>query len=504
MTTIFDERGNEMSTIITTQYGKVEGKREGEIYVWKGIPYAASPTNHLRFCPPQPPKSWDGIREAKNFAPGALQPQREVMKFLGDSPSSTSEDCLYLNVWSPGVDKKNRPVLVWIHGGSFIAGSGSSNLYDGASFAEQGDLVVVTINYRLGIFGFLHLGELGDEKYVGSGNCGLLDQVAALKWVNENIEFFGGDPNRVTIFGESAGALSVGTILSMPSAKGLFNQAILQSGAARHRLNTEKATKVTEKLLSELQIEKDELYKLDSIPAETLLRASTTIPLLSLGPVVDGISVPIDPETALSEGAAKDIPILIGTTLDEWRLFTFFDDRWKQMDENGLLEVFEQSFGLLWPKISDGLLESGELNQTLYEKAMTDYIFTYPAIYLSECQVKQDTPVWMYRFDYQSTAFDGKLKSFHALEIPFVWNTIRKTETERLTGNAPERLKLANQMHQAWIAFAHNGNPNTPELPEWPKYELENRPTMLFNVENEIANDPSTQQRLFWENATKK
>ena len=363
-----------MSAIVTTQYGELEGKQEGEIYVWKGIPYAASPTNHLRFCSPQPPKPWDGVREAKNFSPAAMQHQRKAMQFLNDSPTDISEDCLYLNVWSPGADNKRRPVMVWIHGGSFIAGSGSSILYDGTSFAEQGDVVVVTINYRLGIFGFLHLGEMGDEKSAKSSNCGLLDQVAALKWVQENIESFGGDPNRVTIFGESAGALSVGSILAMPSAKGLFNQAILQSGAARLRLDLEKANEIAEAVLSELGIEKNELYKLESIPAEILLNIPNNHPLLSFVPVTDGVIIPEHPEKELSNGTAKDIPILIGTTLDEWRLFTFFDEAWKRMDERGLLNLFEQTFGSLWPKIQRDLLEHEDLNRTHYEKVMTDFV----------------------------------------------------------------------------------------------------------------------------------
>ena len=401
-----------MSTIVTTQYGKLEGYKEENVYVWKGIPYAASPINSLRFYPPQSPEPWDGIREAKKFSPAAMQPPRKAMQFLRDSPTNISEDCLYLNVWSPGADDKRRPVMVWIHGGSFIAGSGSSILYDGHSFAEDGDVVVVTINYRLGIFGFLHLGGLEDEKYAESRNCGLLDQVAALKWVQENIESFGGDPKRVTIFGESAGALSVGSILAMPSAKGLFSQAILQSGAARLRLDQEKANEVANEVLSELGIKKNELFKLEKIPAETLLKVANNLPPLSLAPVTDGVTIPVYPEKALNDGIAKDIPILIGTTLDEWRLFTFFDDGWKDIDEKNLLNVFEQTFGSLWPKISEGLSEHEVLNRTLYEELMTHYVFTYPAIYLSECQVKQDTPVWMYRFDYQSTAFDGELKYF--------------------------------------------------------------------------------------------
>lgn len=492
------------NTLVSTRYGKVEGVREGNISIWKGIPYAAPPLNSLRFQAPQRPEPWEGVREAKEFGPAALQIERETMKFLGDSPTNKSEDCLYLNVWSPAADHKKRPVMVWIHGGSFMYGSGSSGMYDGKSFAEQGDVVVVTVNYRLGVFGFLHLAEIGGEEYGVSGNCGLLDQAAALKWVNENIEAFGGDPNNVTIFGESAGSVSVGSLLTMANAKGLFNKAILQSGTAMHAKPTETANATAEELLSILQIGGDELHKLNSLPAETILEATETIPGRAFGAVKDGITLPKDTDKAFYEGIAKDIPILIGTTADEWRFFTYFSPEWKLVNETNLLETFEQSLNPLWPELSQYFLKEGELTKELYLDMMTFHGFTIPAINLSEYQVKNDAPVWMYRFDFQSPVLNGELKAFHALEIPFAWNTITNKETERLTGDAPERYQLANQMHQAWIAFAHNSDPNTPELPNWSKYDLENRSTMLFNIKSEIMEDPNRPWRLIWEKAIQK
>lgn len=490
-------------TLVTTRYGKVDGVKDGKVSVWKGIPYAAPPVHSLRFRAPQEPEPWEGVREAKKFGPAALQFERVAMKFLGDSPTNKSEDCLYLNIWSPGADSKRRPVLVWIHGGSFIAGSGSSMFYDGKSFAEQGDVVVVTINYRLGVFGFLHLGGVGGEEYSASGNCGLLDQAAALKWVNENIEAFGGDPNNVTIFGESAGSISIDCLLSMPSLKGLYSKVILQSGTAKHTQPADTATKVAEQILANLQVDKSELYRLDSIPAETILKATESFTTRVFGPVRDGVILSKCPDEVICGGNAKDIPILIGTTADEWRLFTYFDPNWEHVDENNLIEIFEQSFAL-WPELSKSFLNDGKLNQALYEDMMTFDAFTFPSIHLSECQVKRGAPVWMYRFDYPSPALGGILKSFHALELPFVWNCIKENETERLTGNAPERYQLAQQMHQAWIAFAHHGDPNTSELPKWPKYNLEDRSTMLFNIKNEVVEDPNSQWRLIWEKAIQK
>ncbi|MEL7564833.1 MAG: carboxylesterase/lipase family protein [Dehalobacterium sp.] len=494
-----------MSAILAkTRFGMVEGIREGEVSVWKGIPYAAPPINSLRFRPPQEPESWAGVREAKEFGPASLQGESPSMKFLGDSPVNKNEDCLYLNIWSPGPDNKRRPVMVWIHGGSFMYGSGSSRLYDGKSFAEQGDVVVVTLNYRLGVFGFLHLSDIGGEAYRGSGNCGLLDQVAALKWVKDNIEAFGGDPNNVTIFGESAGAVSVGNLLSMSIEKGLFHKAILQSGTARSKVTIETANKMTEQLLSQVQVDKQSLLELETIPAEKILKAIEIFPRRAFGPVGDGVIIAKHPEKVLYEGFAKDIPVLVGTNADENRLFTYFDPAWRQMDESEIKTFFERTFDSSWTNISHYVAKEEALNQTSYEDAMTHYVFTYPAIYFSEGQAKHGAPVWMYRFDYASKALGGESKAFHGLEIPFVWNTLLNQETEEITGKDPDRYKLAKLMHRAWIAFAHHGDPNIPELTNWPKYDPENRATMLFNTNNEVVNDPNGQKRLSWEQVFKK
>ncbi|RFU62941.1 carboxylesterase/lipase family protein [Peribacillus glennii] len=489
-----------MSAILAkTRFGMVEGIREGEVSIWKGIPYAFPPINSLRFRPPEEPESWAEVKEAKEFGPAAFQSESPAMKFLGDSPANINEDCLYLNIWSPGADNKRRPVMVWIHGGSFMYGSGSSYLYDGKSFAEQGDVVIVTLNYRLGVFGFLHLSDIAGEAYRGSGNCGLLDQVAALKWVKENIEAFGGDPNNVTIFGESAGAVSVGNLLSMRIAKGLFHKAILQSGTARCMVSVEKANEMTKQLLSELQVDPEDLSALESIPAETILKAIQIFPRTAFGPVGDGIIISDQPEKVLDEGFANDIPVLVGTNMDESLLFTHFDPMWEQMDQSKLKNIFELSFEPFWKNVSQYVIQDHELTKTLFEEAMSHYVFTIPAILFSESQAKHSAPVWMYRFDYESKVFDGALKAFHALEIPFVWNNLSHPETANMTGNDPHRYKLAEQMHRAWIAFAHHGDPNITELPDWPKYDLENRATMLFNTKNEVENDPDSQKRLGWE-----
>lgn len=482
-----------------TRYGMLEGTREGSVSIWKGIPYASPPVGSLRFRPPKPPEAWRGVRSAQRYGPSAMQSESVIMRALGDSPAQIDEDCLYLNIWSPGADHQRRPVLFWIHGGSFLYGSGSSYLYDGKFFAEQGNVVVVTINYRLGVFGFLHLGDLGEESYRASGNCGLLDQAAALRWVHENIEAFGGDPNNVTIFGESAGAVSVGCLMTMPEAKGLYHKAILQSGTARHKLTPDAATRVTEQLLARLQLDRSRLSELENIPAKTLLKAAGAFPRSAFGPVGDGVTIPNNPERSLKEGMAAPIPVLLGTNLDEWRLFTGFDPKWEWIRESEILPLAEQAFRPIWSKLRDHVIQERSWNRTLFEQAMTQYVFTYPAIAFAESHAKQGAPVWMYRFDYSATGYDGRLKACHALEIPFVWNSIQHPETVDLTGSDPHRYELARQMHLAWIAFAHRGNPNIAELPDWPNYDADSRTTMLFNTTNQTVNDPDRQSRKKWE-----
>ena len=266
-----------MSTapFVETQYGKVQGTQRDGVSVWKGIPFAQPPLELLRFRAPQPHEGWTGVRETTQF--GAISPQASDGSF-GTLPGPMSEDCLTLNIWSPQADAERRPVMVWIHGGSFVTVSGSTHWYNGTSFAERGNVVVVTINYRLGALGFLYLGEYAGEEYATSGNNGLLDQIAALRWVKENIAAFGGDPNNVTVFGESAGAMSIGALLAMPAAKGLFRRAILQSGAA-HRVNSRQtAASGTESLLGELGIGPSDMSRLLTTSVDDILKAQATLP----------------------------------------------------------------------------------------------------------------------------------------------------------------------------------------------------------------------------------
>lgn len=490
-----------VNSIVNTHTGKVQGKKVENVYVWKGIPYAKPPVGRLRFQPPEQPEPWEDVRDATSFGQTAMQPSSEMMRFLGDSPEGSSEDCLYLNVWSPAADDKRRPVMVWIHGGAFMYGSGSSETYDGQSFAQTGDVVIVTLNYRLGVFGFLHLAESGGETFAQSGNCGLLDQIAALKWVQDNIASFGGDPDNVTVFGESAGAMSIGALLATKEANGLFQKAILQSGAASNVLPSKVAAKRAKQILAELDINDDEVEKLYNISAEKLVKASEAVPPMSLGPVVDGSVITEQPLQTIANGSAKNVPILIGTTEDEYRLFTFVDPSWRNLDEESVEKRFKAAFGKKWSQIAEQV-KGEKLTQELFEKLMTWQVFTYPAIALSEARIKQGEKVYMYRFDYKSTAFGGGLKSCHALELPFVWNTVHNQRTTAFTGDVPERFTIAEQMHDAWIAFAKHGNPAIAQLPEWPSYEQESRATMHFDLETTVQRDPAKEQRQLWTQVT--
>lgn len=491
-----------MSALVQTNYGSVEGTKEGSVYVWKGVPYAKPPVGDLRFHPPQPPERWEGIRETKQFSPYAAQPP---MHGVDQTGMVTSEDCLYLNIWSPGADDKLRPVMVWIHGGGFTGGSGAQSWYNGASFAENGDVVAVTLNYRLGVLGFLHFGEIGGEEYATSGNCGILDQVAALQWVKENIAAFGGDPNKVTIFGESAGAMSVGTLLAMPSARGLFQRAILQSGGASAVSTVETATKHAKQVLAALEIGEDELSRLADIPVERLLEAAASLPPMSFLPVIDGVSLPQHPMQAFESGFNMDIPIMLGTNLEEFRFFMLQDRSSWQLDDEGIINRCKQMSGPLWPKISPYYLEEDTASgRTVLDKMvslLTWRMFTYSVVKLAETLVKQGAPVWMYRFDWKSPAFDGVAGACHVLDIPFVFNTLDSSDSVNISGTSPDRKALADQMHYAWIEFARHGNPNTPKIPDWPQFDLTNRSTLIFNMESHVENDPQREEREAWERA---
>ncbi|MGE7612596.1 carboxylesterase/lipase family protein [Paenibacillus sp. NPDC101420] len=478
--------------IAVTSYGKLQGREEDGVNVWRGIPFAAPPVGELRFRAPQPPEAWSGIRDASEFGPVSHQPADTRGTRFGGLTPRHSEDCLYLNVWSPASPGEALPVMFWIHGGTFVTGAGSQPQFDGTSFAKNGNVVLVTINYRLGPFGFMHLSSLGDGF---ASNQGLLDQIAALEWVKLNIAAFGGDPQRVTVFGESAGSMSIAALLAMPAAKGLFAGAIMQSGAAQ-TLPNQQGKDIAVALLTELGISPDgDTSLLNTFSAEQIIEAATRMTIKLTGgsigmlfqPVIDGDTLPVDPAQAVAEGSAQGIPLLIGTNRDEGNLFFRGETPGADFDES--LKALEQMMG------TGSLAEVASHYSSTWEgqaEILTDLYFWGTSISLAENQLAY-APVWMYRFDGTVPGHPLLNKAVHGAEIVYAFNNLSHV-TRLGVEITPAMQKLAESMHTAWIAFAHRGNPATSEL-SWPEYNLEERPTLIFDEEMRVTQDPDSEKR---------
>jgi para-nitrobenzyl esterase len=501
-------------TEVTTTSGRVRGTAIPEGFAFKGIPFAAPPVGPLRLKPPAPAVPWDGVRDATEFGPICPQLQLGetggVLAALG-SGEPMDEDCLFLNVWTPALDDAARPTMVFIHGGAFRGGSGSTSIYAGRAFARD-DVVLVTINYRLHVLGFLALDGLFDGAE-GTGNLGILDQVAALRWVRDNIAAFGGDPGNVTIFGESAGAMSVGTLLGTPSAQGLYQRAILESGASRHNISAETARRVAERTLELLEVPAGDWDALQAVPVDRFVAVANQVGMLEarplLGdeagigmpyvPVVDGSTRDALPIDLVRSGSARGVDILVGTCAEEWRLFIW-----------GLGPELAKS--LPPPDISPYFASSGRSPAEVlkvYEEqrpdgteldlladVQADYMFTIPAVRLAEAQTPQNPNVYMYRFSWQTPVLDGQLGACHALELPFVFETLDEARG-LVSDDAP--VDLAASVHGAWVRFAASGDPNGGDLPQWPRYDVDTRAVMDFDATRTVVHDPNGLQRQLWD-----
>ena len=490
------------SLTVQTKYGRLRGENEEGLLVFRGIPYASPPTGQLRWMPPQPPQPWPGLRGAYKFGP--IGPQdTTAMPIPGRKPSEEpqSEDCLFLNVWTPGTDAGKRAVMVWIHGGAFSRGSGSSPMSPGATLARRGGVVMVTINYRLGPLGFLRLKELTKGKIPSTGNEALLDQIAALKWVHENIAAFGGDPNNVTVFGESAGAMSIGCLLAMDQAKGLFQKAVLQSGASTCR-PVEPSVKVGEKYLSILGIKAADVDALLKLEPQQMITAQRELGLSGAGilePVVDGEVLKELPLDAVERGSAKDVAVLAGSNLEEGKLFALMQGTdIMKMDEATMMRrlarlVPEQHVAGLVDKYKKALAKR-ELPVTPFETYVAiqgDKQFRMPNIRLCEFQEKLGKPSHGYVFTWKSAA--PNFGACHALDVAFVFGNL----TQEFHGCGPNAEKLAGNMQDAWIAFAKTGDPSTPTLP-WPRYGKD-RKMMVFGENSHVETAPYEGERAAWE-----
>ena len=508
--------------IIETSSGRLRGTSENGIHAFKGIPYGGPTGGANRFLPPVPAEPWSGVRDATSFGPACWQAQEYLTRigiFGAVGIDAMSEDCLALNVWTPAVkDGSKRPVMFWIHGGGFFEGSGDHfPSYDGASLARSGDVVVVTVNHRLGVFGFLHLEGLAGEKYAGSGNAGMLDLVAALTWVRDNIETFGGDPGKVMIFGESGGGAKVSTLLAMPSAQGLFHRAVVQSGPGLRALSREDAAKMAAEFL-DITGNRDRIERLHAMRSDTIWAAwmvmakPPAIPGMPRGgefaPVVDDASLPAHPFDPVAAPTAANVPLMIGTNKDEMTFMLMRDPEFGKYDEATMRARLVDT---LKSRLSDNLDTSrvddliaayrrsrpGATPHDLLVAITTDRM-RVASIRLAERKAAGGpAPAFMYQFTWESPAMRGRLKSCHALEIPFVFNNV--DPTVRAIGDAPERIALAKAMSQAWIAFARSGDPSHQGLPQWPAYDAKTRATMIFNQECRVQNDPAGQERKAWD-----
>lgn len=482
--------------------GSIQGRIKNGALLFAGIPYAKSPVESLRFRPPQPLATFAEPYPALKFSPAA--PQIPSGGMTDNAPVRWSEDCLYLNISAPvealeANDSGDRAVMVWIHGGGYTSGQGAIPWYNGNRFAKNNDIVVVSINYRLGALGFADLSHLGEE-FATSNINGTLDQIAALKWVQDNIAAFGGDPSRVTIAGESAGGFSVATLMACPSAEGLFQQAIPQSGACHHTLPQEASKKVTEHFLGELGL--NSAIELEAASAEDILAAqkATTAyfsqgasQVNSLGvavspfyPVHGNTTLPEDPLTAARNGASDTVRVLIGSNKDETTLWSVGETDQEKLERT--LAGYQAEEALVVYQRTRPEASSHDLLVAI----TTDHMFRIPAIRLAEAR-QGAAATYMYQFNWRSRALDGALAATHSLEIPFAFDNLDQAGVDFFLGPGPSPQGLADTMHKAWCDFIKTGEPG------WPAYDTSTRATMFFDDVCEVVENPDSEERAAWD-----
>jgi len=497
--------------VAETAFGKIRGVEDRGIKIFKGVPYGASTAGANRFMAPVNPAAWTGVRDATQYGPstpqgfgGVLSPAPElgVPKLKNES-----EDCLVLNVWTPALkDGRKRPVMLWLHGGGFVTGSGSAPDYDGANLARRGDVVVVTINHRLNALGFTYLAELGGADFAASGNAGMLDIVHSLRWVRDNIEQFGGDPNTVMVFGQSGGGRKVGSLLAMPAGKGLFQRACIESGPTIRLVEKDQATKVASMLLKKLGVNKANVRDLQKLPVEKIMAAYLAVVMdmvdadqmtEGFAPAVDGKFMPQHPFDPSASSVNADIPLLVGSTRTEMTLqYSNVPAVFKLNEADMRLRVKD----IVGPT-SDAVLDvyrkanPGATPSDLFFLIASDHNYVAPVIKIAERRAALGKgPVHLYYFAWETPVEGGRLRSPHTMEIPFAFDNVKISE--RFTGGGAKAMALADKVSDAWIAFARTGDPNTPKLPHWPAYNATERATMVINDASKVANDPIREQRV--------
>ncbi len=488
-----------------TRHGRVRGLMKDGVHQFWCVPYGAPTAGENRFMPPQPPTQWSGVNDHFQVTysamnqPGAVEPAPVVTAVNRQSPKS--EDCLTVNVFTPGLDNKERPVMVWMHGGGFRTGSGNYLLYDGTNLAKKEDVVVVAVNHRLNIYGFLHLADLGGERWAQSTNVGLQDLRATLEWVRDNIENFGGDPDRVTIFGQSGGGGKTTSVMAMPSAEGLFHRSIAQSGYAFRGQSASQATEQAERFIAKLGIRANRLERLQELDVQQIQDAfysEPNMPGFGMGPVIDGNILPRNQWVPTAPAYSANVPLMVGSTETE--------DGWLgpppyEMAEDDMLTQFTN-------RIANGDATKGrELvdlyrrtypdrrNRMLWLTADSDNTRRWSAQQLSRLKHEQGSaPAYLYFFDWWSPVHNDRMGSYHTLDIPFVFYNMDLGAS--MTGADQARYELAHVMSAAWAAFARTGDPNHADMPNWPQFNPNDYPTMMFGDTVRVANDPNRETRL--------
>ena len=500
--------------VVETSYGTLQGASDGRVHAFRGIPFAKPPLGALRFRAPERAERWTGVRDATRFGPASYQANRPLAPILGMVLPDQSEDCLTLNVWTPAIgDGRRRPVMVWIHGGAWVIGSASEGTYDGAGLAGRGDVVVVTVNYRLGPFGFLRGTELG---LASSGNQAMLDQVAALEWVRDEIAAFGGDPANVTVFGESAGSVNIACLLTMPRARGLFHKGVLESGSLNLIRPPEVALESTRQILAELGLPPERAAALQDVPAKDLVTAQNAIAgrmvIPPFSPVADGDIIPARPFDAIAAGSGRGIPLIVGTNLEEMKLYRFLDPTIDALDDAGLVNRCH----LLFPGAGPDGRPNAERAADVYRTARaergerasaaeawlaisTDHVFRAGALKLATLHAAHTPDVYVYQFVWKGSTPGKPQGAVHALELPFVFGTLDASELGVIAGRTPAARVLSERMQEAWLSFARAGRPESAGLPEWPRYAPPRRATMELGEKPAVVDAPQEAERRWWE-----
>jgi para-nitrobenzyl esterase len=492
--------------IASTKYGKVRGLADGPVKIFKGVPYGAPTSGANRFLAPRPPEPWRDVRDTTRL--GNRAPQTDTTGFMEEEVvaldrTAQSEDCLCLNIWTTGLaDGKKRPVMLWCHGGGFTGGSGGNVRYDGYSLAKKHGVVLVTVNHRLNAFGFLYLGKLGGEKYADSGNAGMLDIVAALDWVKDNIAEFGGDPDNVTIFGQSGGGSKVTTAMAMPQAEGRFHRVIAESGVYLKAITPEEGTEIATRLMAQLGLQPGQVDQLQQIPFQKILAAMGPMgPAGRFGPVLDGRNLnsgngPFDP---VAPSLSAKVPMILGSTLTE---ITFLnttpldpiDDAALRADLKKTLRVEDAETERLIALYKSDFPQAG--NVRLFQIIASDNWLTANVALVAERKAALgQAPAYVYHFEKPTPVRDGKLGVPHTLEVSYVFDNLDGPTDDIITGTGKDRYPLADKMSRAWTHFARTGDPNVAGLPHWRPYSAADRAVMIFNDHCQLVADPRAAAR---------